>query len=223
MSIYMFMISNQYVEITEPLYYMCRLDRYTPATAKYISMGRNVITPLTQAEIVCTISGNMPASRELSQRGLNSAGCSGINLGADNNHSIYWDNSFVHAIDHSVAFWNLDDDFKNIITEAFKVDGREGRNLARVYLFSILEDDAEFTDSLSRHSDLDLMHWIDERRGLFSPAPDPDNYDSDIAEKYYDSFDKIIFDPLLDAPEFNDNIQQLLLRKIKEEGIKTLD
>ncbi len=216
------MHNEQYLTSSETLYYLDRLDRYTPLTAKYIRTGTAIITPLTQDELIPVILGEIEMTGETINRELHKAGCS---CGGktyddikdhDNNHSIHWDNGYVHAVGREITFWNLDDDLRNVLDEAFSIDEKIGAKLLYAYVFDIMKDDKKFIGALSQYGDLDFMQWLDERRGELPPAPDMDNYDQDIAQTYYDALNDIILAPLSKMTQYNDDIKELIIRVISK-------
>ena len=126
-----------YIQSTEPLFFLDRLDRFSPLTYKFFSFGSRVTTPLTQNELIDIILENNDQNREIIHRRL-----AGSHIGhgvrnndtyynADNNHSLYWESGFVHNIPRPLTFWNLDDDFKTILEEALNIDPAIGANLKR--------------------------------------------------------------------------------------------
>ncbi len=214
------MSDKQYLTSDETLYFLDRLDRYTPLTAKFISMGNDVITPLTQDELIPVIIDEIEMTDETVSRMLHKAGCScgGRTYESvknhDNNHSIHWDDGYVHAIGREITFWNLDDDLGNVFDEAFSINDKIGATLLRGYVFDIMDNDEKFLEALTQYSDLDFMQWLDEKRGKLPPAPDMDNYDPDIAQTYYDALDDMILTPLSEITQYNDDIKDLIVRVI---------
>ncbi len=212
------MTDNQYVIFGEPLYYMCRLDRYSPITSRFISWGAEVATPLTQEELVKYIVGDFKGNHQTLKRRLHDARpesrleepenyhC------ADNNHSGYWSYGFVHALGRSVSFWNLDGDYESVVREAFKVDPLAGAMLLRLHLLDVMEKDSTFIEALQKHSDLNFMHWLDQQRHTLPPEPDFDNYDVEQVDAYYNAVDEKIFDVLSQTSKYNEDFIQIILR-----------
>ncbi len=216
------MSSEQYIKSTEVLYFLDRLDRYTPMTAKFISMGKDITTLFTQQELIPVITEDFEPSDITRDRGLERAGTNSHNLRdyqhADNNHSIFWNDEFVHAVGRSITFWNLDDDLKNLLGEAFNINPTIGHSLIRYYLSEIIEDDTKFIEALSEYSDSKLMHWLDGKRSELPPTPDPNHYEESIFNAYYEVCNKIIFEPLSQTTEYNKEIQEILLKEISKGG-----
>jgi hypothetical protein len=87
-------MQEQYVTFDEPLFFLDRLDRFSPLTSKFISYGPRVITPMTQSELVKCILGFEIPDRRVLDRGI-SARDIGLGvpdvadyLDADSNHSL---------------------------------------------------------------------------------------------------------------------------------------
>ena len=216
------MSTERYITPDENLYFFCRLDRYTPMTARFISWGADVTTPLTQKELSAVMREDFVSDHETINRQLHRLGCNTAikaysdgphyehYKASDHNHSGFWDNAFVHTLGRTATFWNLDGDSEAILDEAFTINPQVGAEFIHSYLFDLIEDDTKFTELQSAHADLVFMQWFDERRAELPEGPDPNNYDPNVASQYYDALDTVIFDALTKTTEFNDDIKTLL-------------
>lgn len=210
-------MAEQYIQSSEILYFVDRLDRFSPLTSKFISCGPSVVTPMTQKELVSIILGDQGDDKVLcTKRGLPPLQIGPDvkdvyrYLSSDNNHSIYWKAGFVHAIGRQTTYWNLDADFRDVLSEAFRVDESIGSDVIRDYVYDIIESDEVFTAVLSENTENVFMHWLDEQRAKLPPAPDPDNYDSAVSDRYYAALNALIFYPLREIQDFNQDIIDLV-------------
>ncbi len=211
------MNKNQYVTPEGPLYYFCRLDRYTPSMARFISWGTEIATPMTQAEIVAIIRENFESTRQTNKRGFPHVGCErGLEVirdfnQSDNNHSGFWKYGYVHTIGRPVSFWNLDADFDAVIREALSISPSSAKDLIHELLYTLAEQEPKRIELLTQFPDMAFLKWLDEKCTGLPPAPDPENYDEDVANDFYNAIADNICNALADETRFNGDIARLLV------------
>lgn len=193
-------MSTSYIEVSETLYYLCRLDRYTPITSKYISWGKDVVTPLTQDELIGVILGNYEPSEEMDQRfyeiGVQDLYKEPNNFQADNNHSGYWKYGYVHALGRRTKYWNLDAPLSGILKDVATIDRMEIVRLAREVLMELVEQDSLRVTYMERNPDLDLFEWLEKKMEMLPFSPNSQNCDAAPAEDFYDAIDEIVLGSL---------------------------
>lgn len=214
-------MQQQYILSDEPLFFVDRLDRFSPLTCKFFSFGADVVTPLTQNELIDIILGNNEQSHTIIKRQLaESHIMAGVRdassyYNADNNHSGFWESGFVHNIPRPLTFWNLDDDFENVLKEAFDIDHTIAAGLIRSIVFDLLDGESSLVEALQHHPDNAFLHWLDEKSQDLPPKPDKENFNPDEQTKFYDAVDAQIFEPLTHKTELNDAIIELCVEKAK--------
>jgi len=215
-------MTNQYKRTTEPLFFLDRLDRFSPLTCKFFSFGAHVTTPMTQNEIVSVIIHGGDSSRESLNRRLAvshiMAGFRDANLyyKADNNHSGYWESGFVHCIPRPLTFWNLDDDFETVLKECFEINPTIGASFARNVIFELLEAE-NLTKALLASPDNKFLHWLDQKRSLLLDEPDTSSsdYRPEETDTYYGAVEETIFSQLAKTQDYNAELIELLSAKAK--------